>query len=162
MSAQIQTDPFAAYAVGDSIGVSHWIEIDQDMISQFGALTRDPDPMHVDPEWARANSPYQHTIAFGFLTISLLTHLLHDAMSRASDRDTGHYLNYGFDKLRLVAPVPVNSKVRGRFSLLERKLHAKDRYLSRIHAEIEVAGAEKPALAAEWLAMWVPGGARAA
>jgi acyl dehydratase len=157
MSAAPQTDPFAAYSVGGAIGASQWIEIDQEMISQFGALTRDPDPMHIDPDWAKVNSPYGHTIAFGFLTLSLLTHLLHDAMSRDTKRDAGHYLNYGFDKVRLVAPVPVNSKIRGRFCLLERKSDAKDRYLSRIYAEIEVDGAEKPALVAEWLAMWVPG-----
>lgn len=78
-------------------------------------------------------------------------------MSRGSERDTGHYLNYGFDKVRLVAPVPVNSRIRGRFTLLGRKVDTKDRFLSRIHAEIEAAGGEKPALVAEWLAMWVPG-----
>lgn len=88
---------------------------------------------------------------------SVITHLLHDAMSRGSERDTGHYLNYGFDKVRLVAPVPVNSRIRGRFTLLGRKVDTKDRFLSRIHAEIEAAGGEKPALVAEWLAMWVPG-----
>ncbi|MEZ5958580.1 MAG: MaoC family dehydratase [Hyphomonadaceae bacterium] len=156
MAAAPHTDPFAAYSIGGVIGVSHWVEIDQEMINQFGALTRDPDPMHVDPAWARANSPYGQTIAFGFLTMSLLTHLLHDAMSRGSERDTGHYLNYGFDKVRLVSPVPVQSKIRGRFTLLERAADQKQRYLSRIRAEVEIAGAEKPALVADWLAMWVP------
>ena len=149
------SDPFAAYRPDEIIGVSNWLKIDQEMITQFGGLTRDPDPMHVDPVWARAHSPYEQTIAFGFLTMSLLTHLLHDAMAGSAEREAGHYLNYGFDRLRLVAPVPVDSRVRGRFRLLDRKTDAKDRYLSRIDVEIEVEGATKPALVAEWLAMWV-------
>ena len=57
--------------------VTDWLVIDQNMVSRFGELTLDPDPMHMDPEWARANGPYGGTIGYGFLTISLLSYFVH-------------------------------------------------------------------------------------
>src|SRR3569833_976367 len=99
----------------ESVLVSEWVVIDQNMISQFGALTLDPDPMHMDPEWAKANGPYGGTISYGFLTMSLLSHLVHLVRGADVGPRTGHYLNYGFDRLRLVSPVRVGSRIRGRF-----------------------------------------------
>jgi len=149
-------NPFSTYPLGSEIGVSSWLTIDQPMIDQFGTVTLDPDPMHIDPVWAGRHSPYRGTIAFGFLTISLLTHLLHDAMSHGTDRHAGHYLNYGFDRLRLISPVLVSSRIRGRFTLAGRSTDDKARYLSKIGVEVQIEGGEKPALIADWLAMWVP------
>src|ERR1700744_5275355 len=88
------------FTPGQDVGTSAWVTIDQDLISSFGAATLDADPMHVDPEWAKEKGPFGHTIAFGFLTMSLLTHLLHDAASSGWSVDPasqGYYLNYGFD-----------------------------------------------------------------
>jgi acyl dehydratase len=94
--------------------------------------------------------------------MSILTHLLHDAMHTDSAREpaeTGYYLNYGFDRLRLVAPVPVGQQVRGRFALISRDADEKGRFVSRMHAMIEIENSDRPALVAEWLTMWVPPGA---
>lgn len=144
---------------GDEIGVSPWLVVDQEMISAFGAVTRDPDPMHVDPEWARRHSRYGDTIAFGFLTVSLLTHLLHGAMGTDPARDTGEngeYLNYGMDYLRLISPVPVGSRIRGRFNILETRIDDKDRKIVKFGCEVEIEGGERPALVAHWLSIWIP------
>ena len=130
--------------------------IDQDMISQFGVLTRDPDPMHMDPEWAEANGPYGGTIAYGFLTISLLSHLVHLVRKDSGGPKNGHYLNYGFDRLRLVSPVRVGSRIRGRFQQPESKPDEKGRVLNRYNCSIEIEGQDRPALVAEWLSLWVP------
>lgn len=144
---------------GMEIGVSHWVEVTQAMISGFGDVTLDPDPMHIDPEWAKANGPYGGTIAFGFLTMSLLTHLLHSAMgtnpSQAED-ENGHFLNYGMDYLRLLAPVKVGARIRGKFKVLDARLDAKGRQIAKFGVEVEIEGEEKPALVAEWLSIQMP------
>jgi len=144
---------------GSLIGHSEWILVTQSMIDQFAAATLDPDPMHVDPEWARTRGPFPHTIAFGFLTMSLLTRLIHSAMHSDSVRDparTGYYLNYGFDRLRLVAPVPVGSRIRGHFRVLEIRQDESDRQVTKFGCEIEIEAGARPALIAEWLSIWVP------
>jgi acyl dehydratase len=96
--------------------VSDWLLIDQAMVSSFGELTLDPDPMHMDPVWAKANGTYGGTIAYGFLTISLLSYLIHTVRDEQPNaKDEGHYLNYGFDKIRLISPIPTGSRIRGHF-----------------------------------------------
>jgi len=154
-----QADPFAGYLPGQDIGVSRWLEVSQAMIDQFGAVTHDPDPMHINPQWAAANGPYGGTIAFGFLSLSLLTCFLHDAMGANTDDHQdrgGYFLNYGFDRVRLITPVPVGSRLRGRFALTGLRQDEKSRNISQMHVEIEIEGSTRPALVAEWLAMWVP------
>lgn len=143
---------------GEDIGVSRWVRVDQEMISSFGHVTLDPDPMHVDPEFAAKNGPYGETIAFGFLTMSLLTHLLHGAIGEPDGKDRftkGHFLNYGFDRMRLVSPVRVDSHVRGRFRTLDVRRDEKGRLLVKFGCEIEIQGEERPALMGEWLAIWI-------
>ncbi|MBL8544467.1 MAG: Nodulation protein N [Hyphomonadaceae bacterium] len=159
MSQTAVYDPLANLAPGDEIGVSHWVEITQDMINQFGASTLDPDPMHIDPEWSRIHSPFKDTIAFGFLTTSLLTHLLYGATKTQNIREHtkfGYPLNYGFDRMRLVSPVRVGAKVRGRFWLNDRRQVKGGRTVNCLHCVMEIEGEEKPALIADWLSMWVP------
>lgn len=142
--------------VGRELGVSSWFTIDQDRIDRFGGATDDPDPMHVDPDWAREHSPFGRTVAFGFLTMSMLTALYHDVMQYDRTGGQGGYgLNYGFDGLRLVCPVPVGSEVRGRFRLLGIEERPDKRYLLRLDVKIEIRGRQKPALVGEWLVMWV-------
>ena len=144
---------------GMKVGVSSWIEISQEMISGFGELTRDPDPMHVDSEWARKNGPYGGTIAFGFLTLSLLTHMLHDALGtspRAHSRGPGHYLNYGFDRIRLVAPVVTGSRIRGSFDVTESRVDDRHRLFTTFRSIVEIEGEDRPALVADWLTLWIP------
>lgn len=155
-------EQFQRFVPGEEIGHSPWVAITQPMIDQFGAVTLDPDPMHVDPAWANAHGPYDGTIAFGFLTVSMLTHLLRAAMDWPAERShtsRGYYLNYGFDRLRLVSPVRVDGRVRGHFKVLEvRPADERGRVVVKIAATIEIDGAERPAAVAEWLTIWVPPG----
>ena len=150
--------PVTALKEGQNLGISGWVQLTQDMISQFGTVTLDLDPMHVDPLWAKRESPYGDTIAFGFLTISLLTHLMHSVLRGQSIQTsslTGHFLNYGFDRLRLLTPVKVNQRVRGHFRVQKIRRATGDRPIFTFACEIEVEGNEKPALVAEWLATWI-------
>jgi acyl dehydratase len=128
------------------------------MIDQFGAVTLDPDPLHVDPVWALQNSPFGCPIAFGFLTISLLTHMVHSALgpSTLGGETDWVYLNYGFDRLRLVAPVPSGSRIRGHFSELAREQDEKGRWRITFDCRIEIDGSERPALVGHWLSLCLP------
>jgi acyl dehydratase len=145
--------------IGRSFGPSEWILVDQDMISSFGATSLDPDPLHIDPNWAEEHSPFGGTIAFGFLTVALLTKLLHSASSTTVHNNpsvNGVFLNYGFDRMRLISPVPVNSLIRGHFVLQSIAPDAKGRQIARFDSRIEIEGHDRPALVAEWLNIWLP------
>ena len=136
--------------IGQKLGTSKWFTIDQEMISSFGALTLDPAPFHDDPEWAREYSPYKTTIAYGFLTISLLAPMLRD--TGLIDRsEYANALNYGFDRLRMIAPVPVNSRIRGHFSCKDLIEQNPGEFRFTIYAEVEVENQEKPALIVDWV-----------
>lgn len=149
---------FTSMQPGQPIGTSDWVTVTQEMIDKFGEATLDHDPMHVDPAWAAAG-PFGTTVSFGFLTLSLLTHMLHETLrsdSSSYDPRQGYYLNYGFDRLRLVTPVPVGSRIRGKFALGELRPDARERSIARFDVEIEIEGQERPALVAQWLTVWVP------
>lgn len=154
------SSPIAGIAVGDEIGKSAWLTITQEMICAFGAATLDADRLHDDPEWARANSPYGTTIAYGFQTIGLLTYLMRttfekeDALAATPE---GFPLNYGFDRLRLVSPVPCGSRIRAIFTLKDLSIDEKGMVLQRIETVVEIENADRPALVGEWLSVWVPG-----
>ncbi|WCM28469.1 hypothetical protein NDN01_05970 [Sphingomonas sp. QA11] len=147
------------FTPGSLIGISDWITVTQEMIDVFGATTLDPDPMHIDPRWAAANGPFGGTIAFGFLTIALLTRMFHDATGQGWDTDpavVGYNLNYGFDRLRLVSPIPAGARVRGHFEVADVRRDDKGRRITAIDCEIEIEDADRPALVARWLTAWVP------
>ena len=146
--------------VGQPIGTSAWLTVDQPLIDRFAAATLDPDPMHIDPGWCEANSPFRTTIAFGFLTTSLLTHFSHQALGWVNTTgadDGGYALNYGFDRLRLIEPVPVDSRIRAHFTLLEWTEVRPGEVRSKYGVTVEIEGNRRPALAAEWLGLWVSG-----
>jgi acyl dehydratase len=91
--------------------------------------------------------------------MSLLSFLLHDALRKpepSTAPDGSFALNYGFDRLRLVTPVPVNSRIRGRFTLVDVTRDAQGRTIQRLGTTVEIEGMERPALVAEWLFMWLP------
>jgi acyl dehydratase len=158
MEKAVNERVFKDFAPGRDLGASDWVTVTQSMIDGFGEATLDHDPMHVDPVWA-ANGPFGHTIAFGFLTMSLLTHLMHKALGTDSSRydpAQGYYLNYGFDRLRLISPVPVGSRIRGKFRVEDVRADAGERSIVRFAVEVEVEGAERPAMVALWLSVWVP------
>lgn len=140
--------------IGHEVGVSRWITVDQARIDAFARTTEDEQFIHVDPERARA-TPFGGTIAHGFLTLSLASAMSYDALAPLDGVVMG--VNYGFDKLRFLAPVPAGSKVRGRFKLLSAEAKGADdgvtRWLLKHELTVEIEGADKPALIAEWLTM---------
>jgi acyl dehydratase len=138
--------------IGTEVGVSRWIEVDQARIDAFAMITEDEQFIHVDPEAAKA-TPFGGTIAHGFLTLSLASAMSYDAVAPLEGVVMG--VNYGFDKLRFLAPVPAGSRIRGRFKLLGAEDKGGGRWLLKHELTVEIDGAEKPALIAEWLGMQV-------
>ena len=136
--------------VGQEVGLSRWISVDQARIDAFARITEDEQFIHVDPEAARA-TPFGGTIAHGFLTLSLASAMSYDAVAPLDGVVMG--VNYGFDKLRFLAPVPAGSKVRGRFKLLSAEDKGGGRWLIKHEVTVEIEGSDKPALIAEWLGM---------
>ena len=132
--------------VGQEVGVSPWVEITQERIDTFAKAIGDFQWIHVDPERAK-NSPFGRTIAHGFLTLSLLSNLSEQTFS-FSDRRMG--INYGLNRVRFTSPVPVGSRVRAHFTLAKfEKIEGGVQVTWNTVVEIE--GASKPALVAEWL-----------
>ena len=141
--------------IGQEVGVSKWIEIDQARINAFADATEDWQFIHIDPEAAK-QTPFGGTIAHGFLTLSLLSAMTYDAVPPLDGVAMG--VNYGFDKLRFIAPVPAGSKVRGCFKLLSAEDRGPapggvTRWLIKHEVTVEIDGSDKPALIAEWLGM---------
>lgn len=144
---------------GAKIGFSEWVIITQKMIDHFSLATLDDDPMHADPKWAAEKGPFGKTVSYGFLTMSLLTHMMHSALGVGPSIDpekSGYFLNFGFDKMRLIAPVPVDSRVRGVFTMGEKQIDSVGRTRISVNVEIEIENHNRPALAAIWLMVWVP------
>lgn len=139
--------------IGKELGYSQWFVIDQTRIDAFGRASEDVDPMHMDPEWARAHSPYGTTISYGFLTLSLLTHMLHDVVPR-SPREA-YKLNYGLNQVRMISPVRVGSSVRARIVLNSANERSAGRILCNFGFTVEIRGGDRPAMVAEWLALLV-------
>ncbi len=136
--------------VGQEVGLSRWITVDQARIDAFARITEDEQFIHVDPERAKA-TPFGGTIAHGFLTLSLASAMSYDAVAPLDGVVMG--VNYGFDKLRFLAPVPAGSRIRGRFRLLSAEDKGGGRWLLKHELTVEIEGADKPALIAEWLGM---------
>jgi acyl dehydratase len=130
--------------VGEPIGDSDWITVDQQRIDLFAQATGDHQWIHVDPQRA-AQGPFGTTIAHGFLTLSLLPELTASAI-HIDDVRMG--VNYGLNRVRFTAPVPVGSRLRGRFRLLAFEPIAGGAQLT-IEATIEREGSDKPACIAE-------------
>jgi acyl dehydratase len=133
-------------AIGTQLGSSDWITVDQSQIDMFADATDDHQWIHVDEERAKAG-PFGTTIAHGFLTLSLLPSLIKQIYS-VENVKMG--INYGLNKVRFTAPVPVGSKVRGTIDLVDvSDVNGGVQVVNKVVVEIE--GAERPALVAEWL-----------
>lgn len=139
-------------SVGQEVGVSDWILIDQARINAFADCTEDHQFIHVDPE-AAAKTPFGGTIAHGFLTLSLMSLMSYQAAPVLEGVAMG--VNYGFDKLRFLQPVRAGSRVRGRFKLLSAEDKGGGRWLIRNEVTVEIEGGDNPALIAEWLGMQI-------
>jgi acyl dehydratase len=138
--------------VGREVGVSRWFLIDQKRIDAFADCTEDWQFIHVDPEAAQA-TPFKSTIAHGFLTVSMLSAFAYDAVPKVAGVAMG--VNYGFEKLRFVAPVRSGAQIRGRFKLEALTPRSGREWQSRMTVTVEIEGEDKPALVAEWLSLYV-------
>ena len=139
--------------VGEDLGYSDWLTIDQDRINAFADATLDHQYIHVDPEKAK-DTPFGTTIAHGYLTVSLLPYLQSTMPGFITPEGSKMGMNYGFDKLRFMAPVKVNQRIRAHGKLQEATEKKPGQWLLKFEYSIEIEGEDKPALVAEWLLMY--------
>ena len=146
--------PISAFPVlvGQEIGVSDWINVDQARINEFARVTLDEQYIHVDPIRAQF-SPFGGTIAHGFLSLSLLSAMAFDAVPAIEGATTS--INYGFGQIRFLAPVPSGKAVRGRFMLKSFEEKRKAQWLMTLAVTIEVHNQTKPAVVAEWITLTI-------
>lgn len=138
--------------LGRELGVSDWFTVDQQRINEFAEVTEDRQWIHVDPERARAESPYGAPIAHGFLTLSLIPALSKDNFRL---QDAKFALNYGLNKVRFLSGVPVDSRIRVRSELVDVVVKGDDTADLTVKHTIEIDGpdasAAKPAAVAEMI-----------
>jgi acyl dehydratase len=134
---------------------SGWCDVTQELMDRFADATHDPDWLHVDPERAAREGPFGGTIAFGFWTLSMLTWFLRECMGNQYPPEVKYGFNYGLNRVRLMAPVPVGSRVRDHLTITDIVAKGGGRFLVTTHNEVEVEGVEKPAMIADWLVMLV-------
>jgi acyl dehydratase len=132
---------------GDEVGVSPWLAVDQSRIDRFADAIEDRQWIHVDPERAR-DGPFGATIAHGFLSLSLLSHLFATTFA-FEGRRLG--INCGLNKVRFTAPLPAGSRVRGRFTLAKCESLADGGVQHVWNVVVERDGGDKPVLVAEWI-----------
>ena len=133
---------------GQEVGTSAWHRIDQPMIDAFAALTQDHQFIHVDPE-AAAAGPFGTTVAHGFLTLSLLSVMAQEALPPLAH--LRHSVNYGFDRVRFVSPVPVDKDVRAVLTLADVDTAQAGRVKLSWDVNVMIRGRIKPAIVARWL-----------
>jgi len=137
--------------VGQELGVSDWLTIDQSRIDQFAECTGDRQWIHVDVERARRESPFGAPVAHGYLTLSLLAPTALEILVRPAGITQA--FNYGLDRVRFIAPVKVGSRIRNRIKLVSVDEKPGSRALLTTENTIEIEGEDKPALTAVALAM---------
>jgi acyl dehydratase len=136
--------------VGEEVGVSGWIAIDQARIDGFADATEDHQFIHVDPD-AAAAAGFGGTIAHGFLSLSLLSRMAAEAMLLPEGLKMA--VNYGLDRVRFLAPVRSGKRLRGRFTLDSVEEKAPGQWLLRHTVTVEIEGEDRPALTAVWLGL---------
>jgi acyl dehydratase len=136
--------------VGEEVGVSSWLTVDQERIDAFAEATEDRQFIHVDRQ-AAAQTPFGDTIAHGFLTLSLLSRMGAEVMLIPEGAKMA--VNYGLDRVRFLAPVRSGKRVRGHFVLDTIEEKAVGQLLMRHLVTVEIEGEEKPALTANWLGL---------
>ncbi|MFB9126699.1 MaoC family dehydratase [Paraburkholderia dipogonis] len=136
--------------VGEELGVSSWLRVDQAAIDAFADLTHDRQAIHVDQEASRAG-PFGGTIAHGFLTLALLSAMSFDVVPTLEGQRAA--VNYGFNSLRFVTPVRTGERIRGRFTLKQVAQRNPGSHQLTIDVTVEIEHQPKPALVAEWLTL---------
>jgi acyl dehydratase len=136
-----------------------WFLMDQDRINKFADCTLDHQFIHVDPEKSAQLSPFKVTIAHGFLTLSMLTHLQGTVKTPYLEAYSGIMMgvNYGFEKVRFISPVKVNSKIRMRRELAAVELKNANTIHLTTKCTIDIEGDDKPACVAEWITRLIYG-----
>jgi len=138
-------------ALGQPEGTGEWFEVTQEQVNQFADVTFDHQFIHIDPEAAKA-TPFGGTIAHGFLTLSMLVHL-----GASIPQDPARFagvlmgVNYGFDKVRFVSPVPVGSRIRATSELVDVQLKDANNLQVTRRFAVDVDGSDRPALVADWI-----------
>ncbi|WEX10199.1 MaoC family dehydratase [Chelativorans sp. AA-79] len=140
--------------VGKEVGVSNWRTVSQEMIDQFASATDDHQFIHTDPERAAEETPYGGTIAHGFLTLSLLSTLIFEAVPPLEGVSMG--MNFGFDRVRFLNPVKSGARIRARFVLAHMKVRPSGIVETHYDVTIEIEESVKPALTARWLTLALP------
>ena len=138
--------------VGEQIGITDWFEIDQARIDAFADATKDHNPLHVDPTVAK-EGPFGVTVAHGFLTLSLLSFFSYEAALQPGGTTFG--INYGFDRVRFMAPVKVGDRVRNRTILSSYSRLSPKSWVFKTRNTVEIENQPKRALVANWLGMYV-------
>lgn len=137
---------------GQEVGASDWVVVEQDRINAFADATGDHQWIHVDRDRAAAETPFGATIAHGFLTLSLISALMRNAISIGGLRMT---INYGLNRVRFVSPVPSGSRIRARISL-DSVADVDDGMQATWNITVERDGSKKPCLVAAWLVRYYP------
>jgi acyl dehydratase len=138
---------------GKEVGVSPWRVVTQTMIDQFANATDDHQFIHVDPERAAAETPFGGTIAHGFLSLSLLSAMTYETLPTLEGAGMG--INYGFDKLRFIAPVKSGARIRARFFLADVNARPSGWVQITYNVTIDIENSTKPAITAKWLTLAV-------
>jgi acyl dehydratase len=136
--------------IGEEVGVSDWLRMDQERITAFADATEDRQFIHVDPD-AAARTPFGGTVAHGFLSLSMLSRMAAEAMLVPDGLKMA--VNYGLDRVRFIAPVRAAQRIRGRFRLDSVDEKAPGQILLRHTVTVEIEGEDRPALTAEWLGL---------
>jgi acyl dehydratase len=145
--------------IGRIIALTDWLTVGQDEVDAFAAITDDRDPMHVDPDWARNESPYGQTVLAGFHMLALLPRLTRGFGLKI---DGVHIaMNYGFNRIRFVGPLPVGAPFRNRVELLSVDRRPDGKASIVTCNSYEIRGQERPALVADWVNILWPAKAHA-
>ena len=150
--APYHIDHFQPY-LGRVIGYSDWLKVDQGRIDEFGRATIDMNRIHVDPDFARRHSPFGGIVAHGFLTLALLTHLSQSAEMVPEGVDYG--INLGFERVRFLAPVPVDTSIRLKATALACEARGPGKWTFKSRCAVEVRETEKVALSAIWTVLFI-------
>lgn len=139
-------------AQGSEIGYSGWFTMDQARIDAFAEVTQDRQFIHIDPKRA-AETMFGGTVAHGMLTLSMMSAMAYGALPALEGQSAS--VNYGFEKVRFIAPVRAGARIRGRFVLVDATMRGGDKLMTRFDVVIEIDGKDRPALTADWLILYM-------
>ena len=135
--------------IGQKLNPSNWIQITQKKIDEFAQLTQDAQFIHTDPIKAKLHSPFEKTIAHGFLVLSFASKFALEVLPHLKKREIR--INYGFNKIRFIHPVLVDSKIRGIFILKNIEMKNNLSLISTYELTIEIQNNQKPAIVSDWI-----------